>query len=286
MSFNPDRINIHELTIEEPEKQVELPFDVERDITKEDWEMINNELKERDKYGDWQTSELAVAANILSRSLSENAPNTTEALKGILQGCRNQNSWSRFAGHAAKFKILAPEQADEIKVTSLEKIHMENELLNKIGPYSGTLNDKVGFKIIFPEADFRGLLNSEDYEQLSEHWQEEKESVGIRTVSLPKSPFDFFEKTAQLRLLGFEFTENIKFTQEQWEYINGLLSGLRADASGYKGNYYKLCQFAADLKIITAKRVEVTDKGIEVEMPKKKDALTSETPPVPEIKKF
>ena len=43
---NPERINIHELTIEEPEKQGELHFDVERDIFEEDWKQMKKQLKE------------------------------------------------------------------------------------------------------------------------------------------------------------------------------------------------------------------------------------------------
>ena len=44
MKFNPDRINIHELAIEEPEKQPEPHFDVERDITPEDWQGMRDML--------------------------------------------------------------------------------------------------------------------------------------------------------------------------------------------------------------------------------------------------
>ena len=52
--FKPDRINIHELTIEEPEKQSELPFDPERDITEEDWQGMRNNLKRmREGHVNW-----------------------------------------------------------------------------------------------------------------------------------------------------------------------------------------------------------------------------------------
>jgi len=44
--FDPKRtINIHELSIEAPEKSGELPFDPERDLTEEDWERMKNELE-------------------------------------------------------------------------------------------------------------------------------------------------------------------------------------------------------------------------------------------------
>ena len=38
--FNPDRVTIKDLVVEEPEVQSELPFDVEREITKEDIEYL------------------------------------------------------------------------------------------------------------------------------------------------------------------------------------------------------------------------------------------------------
>ncbi len=285
MSFNPDRVNIHELTIEEPEREAELPFDVERDITKEDREKINHELIERDKYGEWQNGELAVAAKILLDGQSEDTPKITQSLKKAFEETRVKNSWGRFAGHAGKFKILAPERVDEIKITPFEKMQMEHELLHKISPYGiSGLADKVGLKILFPKVNFRELSDVSDYEILMEQWQKDKDDIGIETSPLSlKDPFRFFEKTAQLRLLGFEFTENVTFTEKQWEYINSMLSRLRID---FGGNYHKLCRVANDLKIITATRAEITDKGIEVEMLKKKDSLTSDTPPIPEIKKF
>ena len=36
--FNPDKVTIKDLAVEEPEKESGLPFDVERDITEADWE--------------------------------------------------------------------------------------------------------------------------------------------------------------------------------------------------------------------------------------------------------
>ena len=43
--FNPDNINIHDLTIEEPEKEQVFPFDLDVDISESDWKEIKKEWK-------------------------------------------------------------------------------------------------------------------------------------------------------------------------------------------------------------------------------------------------
>ena len=63
--FNPDNLNIHELAVEEPEKQAEVFFDPEKEITEDDWEGINKNLKtyeensgfwqDRKDFNHWQT---------------------------------------------------------------------------------------------------------------------------------------------------------------------------------------------------------------------------------------
>ena len=46
--FNPDNINVHDMMLEEPAPEVELPFDPEKDISESDWTRMNKRLDEKD----------------------------------------------------------------------------------------------------------------------------------------------------------------------------------------------------------------------------------------------
>lgn len=51
--FNPEKINIHDLIIEEPEKEINLPFDAERDLEEYPVSRIQEELQRLSLQGEW-----------------------------------------------------------------------------------------------------------------------------------------------------------------------------------------------------------------------------------------
>src|SRR3989344_3836197 len=61
--FNPENINIHDLTIEEPEQKEEGFFDPEKEVTERDWEGIW-EMFENEKRGGYWREVVGMGANI------------------------------------------------------------------------------------------------------------------------------------------------------------------------------------------------------------------------------
>lgn len=77
--FNPENINIHDLTIEEPEKEADFIFDPEKEITEKDYDEVKKYLAENEKsiqmdqYNFWiGFSNVAMAMKILNPEVNLN----------------------------------------------------------------------------------------------------------------------------------------------------------------------------------------------------------------------
>ena len=166
MSFNPDRINIHELTIEEPEREAELPFDVERDITKEDWIQINNQTEEyRTKKEWWNFADMVANSKILNPEKNLNVDNATwNGMLSDLKNSETRRDWREFARHAMDMKTIDPSK--EIPISGVALKAMQDELASYRD--GSILLDNLAFvdlatnmKMLYPKEDFG--LDQENY---------------------------------------------------------------------------------------------------------------------------
>ncbi len=181
--FNPNKINIYNLTTERPEREPEAFFNVERDITDEDWESMKADL---------------------------------EHYRG--------NNWSAFSMQAMRMKILDPSM--DLKIGDLEIEGMKAQL-----------------------EEYRG-----------DDWQ------------------SFSAQAMEMKILDPSIDLNIGDLE---------IEGMKVDLEHYRGdNWQAFSMQAMEMKILVAEKVEITDKGLEITMPKKKKPLRSETPPMPKKRKF
>ena len=60
----------------------------------------------------------------------------------------------------------------------------------------------------------------------------------------------------------------------------------RLEQSRQSNNWEYFSLQAMKMKILAAEKVEITDKGLEISMPEKKEPLIDKIPPMPEQRKF
>ena len=288
MPFNPNRINIHELTIEEPEKPSELPFDPVQKITEEDWTTMEELLEhykesynERRMFGNekkrvygWDFSNQAKNMRILDPTkdlyLEEDA---RECMSGELKERRSNKDWAAFSVQAANMKIIDPTQDLGLNQTAwngMKKQLEEYRLRDQAHQWKNFSAQAMRMKILDPNQD----LNLD--QSAWQHMTDELEYY--RTGGY----WDSFAYQAMIMKV-IDQKYDLKLDQATWQGMRGELEALRQENETEE--WKKFISLATEMKILAAEEVKVTDRGLEIKMRKDKP-LTSSVPPLPETKQF
>ncbi len=272
MPFDPDRLNIYELVIEEPEKekQSELPFDVERDITDEEWDRFKADMDQLRKSNEW--SYLGQKLAHLKILDPQRLPLLEENLFSGMQEKRNHYSKSSFGGGdflsvSCKLKSLFPERNLNFSPVEMEKMKysVETNLANENwGNYA--LEFSV-FKVVSPDNglkyDSRAM---EENEKQLESFRKEKDW------------WNFCYLGANIRII--DPSHDFKLDKADWE---DMLQFRNSTTGQHIDNLFA---HFANMQVLAAEKVEVTDNGLELTMSKPKQKLDTGVPPLPETKNF
>ncbi len=252
-----DGINIKDLVITEPVKKPGLPFEPDRDIAPDTWkEWVEGFDRDVREFSDTDFYTTAAFMTILfpDRKSDLNLPSyeyTIENLGGMLDT------------HLADVKILYPEEFTDSELG--EPLQLE-ELKTRVANTGFALNIWGAF-ILYPDkwSEIQAIPG------ISETWRGK--------ANLSKTGGNWYEfsvnKVAQ-KLLDPERT---MISPDEWK---GMLDFLQASEDGD----YNASELAARMKILAAKEVKMTNKGLKVIMPGSENQLLDETQPVPEVRKF
>ena len=161
--FKPDRINIHELTIDDPEKQSELAFDSERDITEDDWEKMKRTLDLCRLNDNW-SSYFSQAADMKILNPEWDLNLNGRALLAIndkLKQSRESQNWQGFLSYASDRNILGARFNYAINPEERNSLEQELESYIKAGNWSTVLGLALALRIIDPQFDLK--LNDQNY---------------------------------------------------------------------------------------------------------------------------
>lgn len=272
--LDPERINIHELTVEEPEKQTDLPFDPERDVTEEDWQVMRNELKKAEQENNWSKyASIAMAIKILNPEIEIDL--NERIRQGILKElnfCKKNHNWEPFYESAVALKTLGLK--DDLNRILGEDVWqgISNDLERVKNGGVLDFSHAVSFaRILDPDNSHLHIdMGVDDWKKMNEDLEKFRNSGEW---------FNFSAKASNMRILDPEIKINIG--EKDWEGIKNLLNQSRGEEEHYL--FYSLVIY---VKVIAAEKVEVTDQGLIITMPKKKEALKPETPSIPETKQF
>lgn len=275
--FEKEKIDVKKLALEEPEKKSELPFDPEKKITPDDWQNLKIYLEKFRNESRWAFfGSLAMEMKILFPERTEELKIDDEAWREMKKSLVRRTQTDDVAGatrEIAALKVLFPERApsmlkslgpDKFWVPQKRRLkeYREHRLWDKFLAHAEKM------KIIFPERTTK--LNIDDAT-----WGNLKES--LRTEATDR----FAKKAAFMRVLSPDRFADLKIDKPLFEK-----SGVMLEEYRRKNDWLSFLDQAAALKILSAEKVEVTYKGLEITMPKKEQEFKEITPPLLEIKKF
>jgi len=259
----PD-INIHDLTIETPEKKSEAPFDVDRDITPEDWIEIDTLIKEYKDLGVGARTEdlfrLYTDIKILSpdRKLDV-TPEELEWLRNQIDKEMERGSWHRFIEDMFEIIILG-NRPKSLKLEDYQE--MFSAMLGK-----RTLFDIARLRVVYPELfDLPGDLLNHLKRDITNFREGKKWDIFITHAAYVR----MLDPTIDLDIKGSEWEEIKKYTHLQ------LGVG--------RGTIFLNC--ARNLAILAAKEVIVDKNGITLIKSNSDSSFNKQSVPLLEVKKF
>jgi hypothetical protein len=253
-----DTINIKEFTLKEPVKKPVLPFDPEKEFTDGLWESIKYEL--RDEF------------NFASGSMKT------------------------YCHLAANALTLFPDRKSEIFIPGLQRLLQDPEKLSA-----------SDIKIIYPGEPTQTIVANKyvpSFQHIKPHIVRNRDDFGywISTNSAPmimdafilyNSQFDelksvdglpgMFQKVAEQKKESYNWPDFIRFklllklfdvdpgiSSDEWD---GMIGNFRKQS-----NLNLKLEMAANMKMLTAREIEMTDRGFKLTMPDQKLDADEENP--------
>jgi len=245
----------------ESEIEPEDVFDMERMVTDEDWERIKRNMNHKKNREDvWHY--LEAAKNIKTFSPEDFQKNELGREKHydraleIVEEEREEGRWPQAARDAAAVKILSPDKLSEADVNRIFEGAKEQIMLERKGnrpPWPSLLATAEDLVILSPERRGELGLDDEMFEQIKKEIEEVEE----------KKCWDVYaDRLARAMILFPERAKEFKLSGQALNGMNEKFEQLRRGADFYKREDL-FSKMARDMKIISAKKMETTEKGIE-----------------------
>lgn len=281
--FNSNRINIHELTIEEPEKQSELPFDPAEIFTESDLEKMGD-LSTDDDLLERLSSLAILDKNKLPEITDETKKKIWDRIDAPLALDESSLSYLHL-GRLAWATQISPDFLERSRVdkyinvthiaSSYPTMKYENESVLKKEP----VLEQV---VEFGREQLELFRNRDDWRHMFEiaAWLT---VVGVRPklsasdfqnfeqeLKNEKQPYYLIEDAAAMSIIYPDY--DLDIPREKWLEIKSFLEELNRE----KRPVEDWCMYSAMAKIVADKCAEVASRK----------SFKSTTPPLPETKKF
>ncbi|KKP33199.1 MAG: hypothetical protein A2561_03060 [Candidatus Staskawiczbacteria bacterium RIFOXYD1_FULL_32_13] len=255
--FNLDNLNIHELAVEEPEKQAELLFDPEKDVLPEEWKMFEKMAKDMANLNSAETTARVVAyLRVLGHPVEIDPYASNTVWPKIIKSIKFDTS---FYGGAIGFAFLklAGHRIFDFDKKRILKSYKE---VCTYGEVNSVLAFSAWLKILDIEAEIPEKFTG-DIAQIINN-----EATDEATLAIAK-------------ILGYD----VKLSAKQIKRANGTIANYRDD---YEKNDMRLLHLYYNLAVLAAEDVEITKNGLEIKMPEQKEPLHLRAPVIPESKQF
>ena len=283
--FNPDKVTIKDLVVEEPEKRESgLPFDVERDITDSDWMNMDKKMAD-DKYlkpNRWrpQLKTWAISKLFGHRTNMEQSdwdyilPELEKDLKqynameddqkaGWFMHALEQAAYAKQLGQAVDLGI--PDEVVEKGIMGKIKTEEFNPHVYLMGLANYAII--TGNVVKLTKKQREGI--KESFDNISRYHSNDSIACYMRT-----------EIAVAAKILGLG--KEIDFNDDDWAGVEKVISENRQynnDAT----TFWEYCYYAA---IIAADGVKIPEGGSLELINNKKIDLQPQTPPMPETRQF
>lgn len=287
-------LNIKDLSLEQPRDESGLEFDVNREITKEDWQKMKEYLETATK-DKLQSNFLKVASAMLllfperKSELGLTEEKWQKCVKLVAKELQEHLSIRTMLLaqlkqlYPEKFLEMPPELAEELTWTPalpLEVSKMVDEGMKDFSP----LHLAAEAKTTFPEIDFGRNFSRVHIKQLAQMIEREKE---LRRTAIKGNPIQpkatwggIVAHIAKFRILFPEYVDDVAITKAD---LKGIKKSMAEDRR--RNDYAYLAIVASNLKMALAEKVVPTDNGLVI-VDRKEPKLNELAGPLPQTKKF
>ena len=259
----PDRLT--DIVVEEPVEKKGLDFDVETEVSQEVWESMVANYKQNCEEDVWETAlKMAYDLKIIfpERVGELGLEDKWEDMQEVCGLYFDEGSWDDGAEMAIYLRELFPERFDELQIDNHEVEILEDhcDYCDRGAWFVATIS-AANFKILFPDKVKSLKLEYKWKNMLGEYYRMDQDQIARQAVNLK---ILFPDKASELGL------------EDKWKEL--------------KGEYLKACQnerwwevarLAAELKILAAKEIRITDQGVELVVGSNEE-FEDKTPPRPE----
>ena len=245
----------------ELEATIEAPYDVEKEITDDDWKGMKDGLKEFKRRGRWDYFFLqAMRMKILNPKVDLEIDD--EALENMAKATKELKEykyWNPFFSHAMRIKILNPEQDLEIDDDARQAMKNELARLKEQGRWDAFAYQAMNVKIVDPS--FALDLNEPALSGMKDEMKKHMEKGLLGGYYYHDG---FFHQAAKLKVL--DSSQDVGMSKDAWEWMRLGLNDSRRYGHKIHGDWLPFSEHAMEAKILAAKKVEVTEKGLEIKM--------------------
>ena len=242
--FNPEQINIHDLTVEEPEQPADLHFDFQKDVTAEQWEKIIHDAEVfEDNLAQWHS--FLISQVMLKMGDPEYDLKLTEKhWNRMKKDLGSEKSSEDLCGILAWAKLVDAQKTREMHAlhdSDLESLRdaIKLDARNIGSSASEYVKNQYFLKILNPKESIH--LSNKEIEAVQE-WTNKFMNKGYWHV--------YARYNAQMRVIDSNFKVNI--SEENWSHMK---DDIKENPS---------LEFPAWLRILAADEVKATDNGLEI----------------------
>ncbi|MDO8618683.1 MAG: hypothetical protein Q7R49_01920 [Candidatus Daviesbacteria bacterium] len=269
--------NIGSLTLEEPQPRLDLPFNPVTDLTEEDLGFLKDYVYITSPAQDLEHVESQFYYHILN-SKEDNELSWNPPVEGLNSDSRRDVD--RLISVVGAIKTVFPAKFSSLPIDMyLLKLRLtQNINFLGIGGGSRFVNEVASFAIAYPEEDTAELK-----EKVLNGWEGTLSWLKKQTTSW----FYELDSLANLRILSEEIFQDFHLSNEKLLQMKKGLMETRESARRAGGEWWgEFLKYGAYLAIISAEKVEITNKGLELTMPGLEPELIQTTPSLPEMRKF
>lgn len=275
--YNPDNININDLTLEEPEKQWEAFFDPERDITEENWQKMKRELEGAiriSRLGGNQGTFGVMSMRVLEPDFNFDLNKADwDDMNKNLADYKKRNRVSDFFELVSVMKLFDPKVNIGIDKDFWKQ---EKELLSdciETRDWDFVFNLATRMKIVNPNMDLG--IGREVWEEIKEDYLEHVDIDGNRDWG------QFALGAMHVKLLNPGM--DLGLDHKAWE---GMKEELEYRMGRPSNEFGGCTAHVTAMKVLAADKAEITDDGLHVIMHANSGLSEGEHPSMPEQRKF
>ncbi len=279
-------INIKDLVLEQSTRRSDIPFDPQRDISEQDWKTIidrrigeySDDLRNSGFRAGAGNGDMEFFRAVAFLAPDKIKPLITDDVWNKMKNFKENETLGASASILATMRLVDPERfASEPKLDDREWLMIRNSYLtHPAAAVENRINIASKAKIIDPDK-------TEDYILRPPiQWDDVQDAIDKRISA--GSWFMVAKLLADIKILDPERAKNFHISEETWNSMKKDLDRYRNTSD--KNKDISFAQLSSFMTIISAQEIRITDKGVEVVMPKSQNNFGRPNESIPQRRRF